>query len=78
MLNITIAIAKDIGASAPRIRDIVAGKRAITADTALRLSRYLGTSVSFWMNLQETYNLEKTKYVVATDLSNIYPYALPT
>lgn len=43
---------------ATRINDIVNGKRGITADTALRLSRYFGTSAKFWMNLQSAYELE--------------------
>src|SRR5690242_160281 len=41
-----------------RINDIVRGKRAITADTALRLARYFGTTPQFWMNLQGNYDLE--------------------
>jgi len=41
-----------------RVNDIVRGKRAITADTALRLARYFGTSAQFWMNLQAAYELE--------------------
>src|SRR6266481_1902521 len=41
-----------------RINDIVRGKRAITADTALRLARYFGTTPQFWMNLQANYDLE--------------------
>jgi addiction module HigA family antidote len=41
-----------------RIHDIVRGRRAITADTALRLARYFGTSPQFWMNLQSNYDLE--------------------
>lgn len=44
-----------------KINEIVHGKRAITADTALRLSRYLGTSAELWMNLQALYDLEKTR-----------------
>ena len=51
-------LAKEIGVPAQRIGDIVAGKRAITADTALRLSRYLGTSERFWLNLQARYQIE--------------------
>jgi len=43
-----------------RINEIVLGKRAITADTALRLSRVFGTSVQFWMGLQDEYELRKT------------------
>lgn len=41
-----------------RVNDIVRGKRAITADTALRLARYFGTTPQFWMNLQANYDLE--------------------
>lgn len=51
-------LAKDIGVPPLRINQIVKGKRAITADTALRLGRYFGTSAEFWMNLQAHYDLE--------------------
>ena len=43
---------------ATRVNDIVRGKRSITADTALRLARYFGTTPQFWMNLQANYDLE--------------------
>ncbi len=51
-------LAKDIGVSALRISQIVHGKRAITADTAMRLARYFGTSAGVWMRLQAQYDLE--------------------
>lgn len=54
-------LAKDIGVPAPRIHEIVKGQRAITADTALRLSRYFGLSERFWLNLQTRYDLEVEK-----------------
>lgn len=54
-------IAKDIGVSARRINAIVHGKRAISPDTALRLSRYFGLSERFWINLQTRYNLQVEK-----------------
>jgi addiction module HigA family antidote len=54
-------LAKDIGVAARRINEIVHGSRAITADTALRLARYFGTSERFWMNLQARYDLEVAK-----------------
>jgi len=54
-------LAKDISVPARRINEIVHGKRSITADTALRLARYLGTSERFWMNLQTRYDLEVEK-----------------
>jgi addiction module HigA family antidote len=51
-------LAKDTSVPARRINEIVHGKRAITADTALRLGRYFGTSAQFWMNLQDHFDLE--------------------
>jgi len=54
-------LAKAIHVPARRINEIVLGKRAITADTALRLARYFGTSERFWMNLQARYDLEVEK-----------------
>ena len=51
-------LAKDISVPARRINEIVHGERGITADTALRFSRYFGTSDFFWMNLQTRYDLE--------------------
>jgi len=54
-------LAKDISVPPRRINEIVHGKRAITADTALRLSQYFGTSERFWMNLQTRYDLEIEK-----------------
>lgn len=54
-------LAKDIGVPARRINEIVHGKRAISADTALRLSRYFGLSERFWLNLQSRYELEMAK-----------------
>ena len=54
-------LAKDISVSARRINEIVHGKRSISADTALRLSRYFGNTERFWMNLQTRYDLEVEK-----------------
>lgn len=54
-------IARDIGVPPRRINEIVHGKRAITADTALRLARYFGTSEGFWMGLQTDYDLEEAR-----------------
>ncbi|MCB0207906.1 MAG: HigA family addiction module antidote protein [Anaerolineae bacterium] len=54
-------VAKDIHVSPRRINEIVHGKRNISADTALRLSRYFGLSERFWMNLQSRYDLEIEK-----------------
>ena len=54
-------LAKDISVPPRRINEIVHGKRSVTADTALRLSRYFGTSEQFWLNLQTGYDLEVEK-----------------
>ena len=51
-------LALDIGVHARRINEIVLGKRSVTADTALRLARYFGTSPQFWMGLQADYDLD--------------------
>ncbi len=51
-------LAKDIGVAPIRISQIVHGRRAITADTALRLARYFGTSASVWLRMQVRYDLE--------------------
>jgi addiction module HigA family antidote len=51
-------LAKDTSVDPRRINEIVHGERAITADTALRLGRYFGTSAQFWLNLQSHYDLE--------------------
>ena len=54
-------LAKDISVPARRINEIVQGKRSITPDTALRLSKYFGLSERFWVNLQARYDLETEK-----------------
>ncbi|MDG6027734.1 MAG: addiction module antidote protein, HigA family [Candidatus Brocadia sp.] len=51
-------VAKDIGVPALRISQIVRGQRSITADTAMRLARYFGTSAGIWLRLQARYDLE--------------------
>jgi addiction module HigA family antidote len=54
-------LAKDISVPPRRINEIVHGKRSITADTALRLARFFGTTERFWLNLQVRYDLEVEK-----------------
>ena len=54
-------VSRDISVHPRRINEIVHGKRSVTADTALRLSRYFGTSERFWLNLQARYDLEVEK-----------------
>lgn len=53
-------LALSVGVPARRINEIVLGKRAITADTALRLARFFGTSPQFWLGLQSDYDLDVT------------------
>ena len=58
-------VAKDIGVPALRITQVVKGQRAITADTALRLARYFGTSAGVWVRLQARYDLEVAEAKIA-------------
>ena len=79
-------LAKDISVPARRINEIVHGKRSISPDTALRLSRYFGLPERFWLNLQTRYDLEMEKdrlagrlekevqiYAAAQDLAGVIP-----
>jgi addiction module HigA family antidote len=50
-------LAKELHVSAPRVNDLVRGKRSITADPAMRLSRYFGTSAQLWLNLQNKHDI---------------------
>lgn len=61
-------LAKDIHISQDRVSNIVRGKRGITADTALRLARFFGTSAQFWLNLQTRYDLETAQEAVGERL----------
>ena len=61
-------LAKEINVPARRINEIVHAKRSITANTALRLSRYFGTSEQFWMNLQMRYDIELEKDLLGEKL----------
>lgn len=64
-------ISKDIGIPQTRISQIVKGQRRITADTALRLSKYFGTSAKFWLGLQDDYDLEEEKMHIENLLESI-------
>ena len=68
-------LAKAIGVSQRRIGEIIAGKRAITTDTGLRLSRFFGLSDGFWERLQVDYDLAAAKDEMAEILNKIKPYA---
>lgn len=65
------ALARAIGVPPRRINEIVLGKRGITADTALRLSRAFGTSEGFWMGLQADYDLEETRKLINDALRHV-------
>ena len=54
-------LTKSLGVAQGRVGEIITGKRAITADTALRLARFFGTDALSWMNLQDHYELEKAR-----------------
>ena len=66
-------LAKEISVPARRVNEIVHGQRRISADTALRLARYFGTSERFWMNLQIRYDLEIEKDRLGDALDEIHP-----
>jgi len=66
-------LAKEVGVPARRINEIVHGQRRVSADTALRLARYLGTSERFWLNLQSRYDLEMEKDRLGDALDGIRP-----
>src|SRR5262247_551802 len=66
-------LAKEISVPPRRINEIVHGQRRISADTALRLARYFGTSERFWMNLQARYDLEVEKDRLGDSLDEIQP-----
>jgi len=67
-------LAKSIDVKQTRISEIIAGRRGITADTALRLARFFGTSEGFWMNLQMSYDAAKARDELADVLARIEPY----
>jgi addiction module HigA family antidote len=61
-------LAKALGITAARLNEIVRGRRGITADTALRLARYLGTSAEFWLGLQLEYDLRVARQAKQKDI----------
>ncbi|MGB9129143.1 MAG: HigA family addiction module antitoxin [Thiobacillus sp.] len=65
------ALARAVGVPPRRINEIVLGKRGITADTALRLSRAFGTSEGFWMGLQADYDLEEARKLIYAALQQV-------
>ena len=68
-------LAKEISVPAQRIGDIVAGKRAISADTDLRLCRFFGLSEGYWLRGQARFDIETAKDTLAAELAKIKPWA---
>jgi len=68
-------LAKEIGVPEPRISAICNGKRAITADTAVRLARFFGTSAGFWLGLQADYDTEEIEKSESESLSAIHQWS---
>jgi antitoxin HigA-1 len=64
-------LAKDIIIPQTRISEIIKGNRRITADTALRLSKYFGTTPKFWLGLQDDYDIEEEKSLKEKEINNI-------
>jgi addiction module HigA family antidote len=67
------ALAKRLRVPPPRINDIILERRGITTDTALRLSRFFGTTEQFWLNLQDAYDIGRVKAELAAELEQIQP-----
>ena len=70
-------LAKEIGVPPQRISEIVTGKRAISADTDLRLCRFFGLSNGYWLRAQAAHDTEVAERVLAKELANIKPWPRP-
>ena len=68
-------LAKRLHVPAPRVNDIVLERRGVSADTAVRLSRFFGTTEHFWLNLQAAYEINKVKAELAAEIQQIKPRA---
>lgn len=66
-------LAKDIDIPQTRVSQILKGRRRITADTALRLSKYFGNSPKFWLGLQDDYDIEEERMSISDQLKHISP-----
>ena len=64
-------LSKDLGIPQTRTSEILKGNRRITADTALRLSQYFGTTAKFWLGLQDDYDIEEEKSIKSKELESI-------
>lgn len=70
------ALAKAIHVPAPRVNDIVLEKRGVTADTAVRLARFFGTSEQFWLGLQANYEISTVKADQRREIERIKPFVV--
>ena len=70
----TYRLSKDLSIPQTRISEIVKGRRRITADTALRLSKYFGNSAKFWLGLQDDFDIEEGKEQKKSELNSIKKY----
>lgn len=68
-------LAKEAKIPQTRISEILKARRRITADTALRLARFFGTTPQFWLGLQNDYDLEESRITISEDLKTIHPLA---
>jgi addiction module HigA family antidote len=68
-------LSKDVGIPQTRVSEIIKGNRRITADTALRLSRYFGNSAKFWLGLQDDYDIEEEESQKKVELNAIRQYS---
>lgn len=69
------ALAKQLHVSPPTVNDIVRGRRAVTADMAIRLGRFFSTTEQFWLNLQNAYDVSRARESLAATLKEIKPAA---
>ena len=67
-------LSKEIGIPQTRISEIIKGNRRITADTALRLSKYFGNSAKFWLGIQDDFDIEEERYLKKPELDAIKQY----
>jgi len=68
-------IAKETGLSPTRLGQIIKGSRGITAETAIKIGRFLNTGPEFWMNLQSLYDIEEAQRRYIKEVKAIHPYA---
>lgn len=64
-------LAKETGIPQTRISEIIKGRRRVTADTALRFSKYFGTTPKFWLGLQDDYDIEEGQHLISEELNEI-------